>query len=167
VLSRWVNLDTSKRKQLNELFVMNRKLLKAYQLKESLDRLWMYRYEGVMLRYLEQWIGQLRWQRLKPFQKLARLLRQHLEGILSDCGTKVPLGVVEAVDGNLKTLLHHRTGLSQSALSAAQGATYGRHQNRIRGLPESRVKWALCQILNESPKIRARRQCPSSGSPHP
>jgi len=34
----------------------NRRLLKAYLLKESLDRLWSYRYEGAMLRYLKNWI---------------------------------------------------------------------------------------------------------------
>jgi transposase len=31
---------------------------KAYLLKESLDRLWSYRYEGAMLRYLKSWIDQ-------------------------------------------------------------------------------------------------------------
>ncbi len=53
LLSRWVNLESGKRQQLTELFSLNRKLLKAYLLKESLDRLWMYRYEGAMLRYLK------------------------------------------------------------------------------------------------------------------
>jgi transposase len=45
LLTRWVNLTAAKRQQLNELFAMNRKLLKAYLLKESLDRLWTYTYE--------------------------------------------------------------------------------------------------------------------------
>jgi hypothetical protein len=40
--------------------------MKAYLLKESLERLWTYRYEGAMLRYLQSWIDQLRWQRLEP-----------------------------------------------------------------------------------------------------
>jgi transposase len=34
-----------------------------------------------MLRYLQSWIDQLRWQRLKPMEKLARMLLDHLEGI--------------------------------------------------------------------------------------
>ena len=40
--------DASKRQELNELFALNRKLFKAYMLKESLDRLWNYTYEGAM-----------------------------------------------------------------------------------------------------------------------
>jgi transposase len=43
-------------------------------LKESLERLWDYYYEGAMLNYLQKWIDQLRWQRLKPFEKLAETL---------------------------------------------------------------------------------------------
>lgn len=110
LLTRWVNLDGSKQQMLNGLFRMNRKLMKAYLLKESLDRLWSYQYEGAALRYLHAWIDQLRWQRLRPFQKLAELLLSHLEGILNYCRTKVPFGVVEAVNGNIKALLRRGRG---------------------------------------------------------
>jgi len=110
LLSRWVNLDTGKKRQLNQLFALNRRVMKAYLLKESLDRLWTYHYEGAMLRYLQSWIDQLRWQRLPPFEKLAQMLLDHLEGILNYCRTKVPMGVVEAVNGNLKSLLRRGRG---------------------------------------------------------
>ena len=110
LLSRWVNLDRGQKRQLNQLFSLNRRVMKAYLLKESLDRLWNYRYEGAMLRYLQSWIDQLRWQRLKPFEKLAEMLLDHLEGILNYCRTKVPLGVVEAVNGNIKSLLRRGRG---------------------------------------------------------
>jgi len=110
LLSRWVNLDTGKKQQLNKLFALNRRILKAYLLKESLDRLWTYRYEGAMMRYLHNWMDQLRWQRLKPFEKLAQMLVDHLEGILNYCRTKVPMGVVESVNGNIKSLLRRGRG---------------------------------------------------------
>jgi len=82
----------------------------AYLLKESLSQLWNYTYEGAMLRYLQSWIDQLRWQRLKPMQKLARMLLDHLEGILNYCRTKIPMGVMEAVNGNIKALLRRGRG---------------------------------------------------------
>lgn len=110
LLSRWTNLSGGKRQELNHLFALNRKVFKAYLLKESLDRLWTYRYEGAMLNYLQRWIDQLRWQRLKPFQKLAEMLLDHLDGILNYCRTKVPMGVVEAINGNIKTLLRRGRG---------------------------------------------------------
>ena len=110
LLTRWVHLTARKKQQLNELFALNRRVMKAYLLKESLDRLWSYHYEGAMLRYLKSWIDQLRWQRLKPMEKLADMLLRHLEGILNYCRTKVPLGVVEAVNGNIKALLRRGRG---------------------------------------------------------
>jgi len=110
LLTRWVHLTAHKKQQLNALFALNRRLLKAYLLKESLDRLWNYRYEGAMMRYLHSWIDQLRWQRLEPMEKLADLLLKHLDGILNYCRTKVPLGVVEAVNGNIKALLRRGRG---------------------------------------------------------
>lgn len=110
LLTRWVHLAARKKQQLNELFALNRRIMKAYLLKESLDRLWSYHYEGSMVRYLKNWIGQLRWQRLKPMEKLADLLLRHLEGILNYCRTKVPLGMVEAVNGNIKALLRRGRG---------------------------------------------------------
>ena len=110
LLTRWVNLTAGKRRQLNELFALNRRLLKAYLLKESLDRLWDYHHEGAMVRYFQNWMNQLRWQRLVPFEKLAEMLLDHLDGILNYCRMKVPLGVVEAINGNIKTLLRRGRG---------------------------------------------------------
>lgn len=110
LLSRWVHLNGAKRQQLNALFALNRRIFKAYLLKESLDRLWTYRYEGAMYRYLQSWLTQLRWQRLPAFQKLAAMLVDHLEGLLNACRTPVRFGVVEAINGNIKALLRRGRG---------------------------------------------------------
>src|SRR5439155_26201709 len=99
-----------KKRQLNQLFGLNRRMLKAYLLKESLNRLWDYRDEGAMLRYLRSWIDQLRWQRLKPFEELAWMLLDHLEGILNYCRTRIAMGVVEAINGKIRTLLRRGRG---------------------------------------------------------
>jgi transposase len=89
---------------------LNRRILKAYLLKESLSQFWNYTSEGAMLRYLQSWIDQLRCQRLKPMEKLACMLLDHLEGVLNYCGTKVPMGVIESVNGNIKALLRRGRG---------------------------------------------------------
>src|ERR1700681_4489397 len=79
-------------------------------LKESLESLWNYHYEGAMLNYLKTWMDQLRWQRLPSFQKLATMLIKHLDGILNYCRTKVRFGVVEAVNGNIRMLINRGRG---------------------------------------------------------
>lgn len=110
LLTRWVNLDNSKRQMLNQLFALNRRLMKAYWLKESLERLWTYRSESAMLRYLKNWALQLRWQRLPAIEKLGYLLFDHLDGILNYCRTKVRFGVVEAINANIRALIRRGRG---------------------------------------------------------
>jgi transposase len=110
LLSRWKNLEPSQRGVLNRLFQLNRRVLKAYLLKESLEQLWDYRYEGAMLNYLRKWMDQLRWQRLPSFQKLAEMLLKHLDGILNYCRTKVRFGLVEAINGNIRMLINRGRG---------------------------------------------------------
>jgi len=110
LLSRWKNLTRPHRGDLNQLFRMNRRIFKAYLFKESLERLWNYRYPGAMLNYLSQWMNQLRWQRLAPFEKLAEMLLKHLDGIANYCRTKVRMGVVEAVNGNIRMLINRGRG---------------------------------------------------------
>ena len=110
LLSRWKNLVPRQRGVLNRLFQLNRRVFKAYMLKESLERLWDYRYERAMVNYLGKWTDQLRWQRLPSFQKLAAMLVNHLDGILNYCRTKVRFGVVEAVNGNIRRLINRGRG---------------------------------------------------------
>jgi transposase len=98
------------RGELNRLFQINRRVFKAYLLKESLERLWNYSYRGAMLNYLNKWMEQLKWQRLVPFEKLAETLLKHVDGIANYCETKVRFGVVEAVNGNIRMLINRGRG---------------------------------------------------------
>ena len=110
LLSRWKNLTYAQRGELNRLFQLNRRVFKAFLLKESLERLWDYRYEGAMFNYLKKWMEQLKWQRLQPMEKLADMLLKHLDGILNYCRTKVRFGVVEALNGNIRMLINRGRG---------------------------------------------------------
>jgi len=110
LMSRWKNLTPAHRGELNRVFELNRRVFKAYLLKESLEGLWNYRYRGAMLNYLNRWMDQLKWQRLVPFEKLAATLLKHVDGIANYCETKVRFGVVEAVNGNIRMLINRGRG---------------------------------------------------------
>lgn len=109
-LTRWKNLSRSQRGELNAALALNRRLFKAYYLREQIERLWSYTYEGAARRFFEQWVRSLRWQRLPAFQKLIKTLRRHLDGILSYCHEKVPFGVVEAINGNIRAIIRRGRG---------------------------------------------------------
>ena len=78
------------------------------------------------------------------------MLLDHFDGILNYCETKVALGVVEAINGNIKTLLRRGRGYKNLTLPAAEGAAFGRHQSRIRRLRESRMNREARQFLAQS-----------------
>ena len=79
------------------------------------------------------------------------MLLDHLDGILNYCRTKVPLGVVEAVNGNIKSLQRRGRGY-KNLLRAAGGPADGRDQDRICGLQESSPKCGSRRIPAESLK---------------
>lgn len=64
LLRRWKTVRGSKRAELQALFVANRRLFKAYVLREQLDRLWTYKTRPGVLSFLMGWFKALRWQRL-------------------------------------------------------------------------------------------------------
>jgi transposase len=129
LLRSWTHLDRAERQTLRELFALNRRLAKAYLLRDQLTQLWTYTYEGWARRFLTTWLRALRWQRLPAFQKLGRLLTRHLDGILAYCHEKVPFGKVEAINGNIRAMLRRGRGYRdhEYLLLKVQRATATRH----------------------------------------
>ena len=115
LLTRWSHLDRGQRQTLRDLFAVNRRLAKAYLFRDQLTQLWTYTYEAHARRFLTTWLLALRWQRLPAFAKFAQLLLTHLDGILAYCHAKVPFGVVEAINSNIRAMLRRGRGYRDHA----------------------------------------------------
>jgi transposase len=112
-LSHWENLTTSGREALKLLFKANRRLNKAYLLKESFDQLWDYRSPAWARRFFENWRDALRWQRLQPFQKFAAMIEAHWDGLEAYCreeNKEVPLGFVEGLNNKIRAIQRRAYG---------------------------------------------------------
>ncbi len=112
LLTRWENLNTKGKQALNLLFRANKRLNKAYLLRESFGQLWDYNDPGEAHRFFDNWRNSLRWQRLKPFQKFADMVEAHWDGIESYCHVenKLPLGVVEGLNNKIRALQRRAYG---------------------------------------------------------
>ena len=112
LLSHWGNLTTDGKEALRLLFHANTRLNKAYLLKESFGQLWDYRSPAWARKFFDQWCYALRWQRLKPFQKFARLVESHWDGIEAYCRVenKVPLGFVEGFNNKIRVIQRRAYG---------------------------------------------------------
>lgn len=113
LLSHWVNLSQEGRQSLRLLFAANQRLNKAYLLKEMFGQLWDYHREGWARRFFERWKAALKWQRLKPYEKFARMIEAHWDGIARYCQeeNKVPLGFVEGLNNKIRVLQRRAYGL--------------------------------------------------------
>jgi transposase len=83
----------------------------AYVLREQLDRLWTYKTERGVRRFLARWVLALRWQRLPQMVKLAAFLVKHLHGIVAYTRHRVRFGVVESLNTIIKSLLRRARGM--------------------------------------------------------
>jgi len=111
LLRRWKTVRGSKRVELQTLFAANRRLFKAYVLREQLDRLWTYKTRLGVLNFLLGWIRALRWQRLPEMERLGDFLFHHIEGIATYCDHPVRFGVVESINTTIKAVLRRARGM--------------------------------------------------------
>jgi len=112
LLSREENLTTAGKQALKLLFRANKRLHTAYLLKESFDQLWDYNRPGWARRFFANWKDALKWQRLEPFRKFARMVEAHWDGIEAYCHeeNKVPLGFVEGLNNKLRVIQRRAHG---------------------------------------------------------
>jgi transposase len=80
LLRRWRTVRGSKRAELQTLFATNRRMFKAYVLREQLDRLWTYQTRPGVWNFVLGWLKALRWQRLPEMERLGAFLVRHLPG---------------------------------------------------------------------------------------
>lgn len=112
LLSHRENLSREGKESLKKLLRANRRLQTAYLLKEEFSQLWEYRNEAWARKFFERWKEQLKWQRLKPFEKFAAMIERHWEGIISYCNPahKVKLGFVEGVNNKVRVIQRRAYG---------------------------------------------------------
>ena len=113
LLSHPQNLKGSARKNLKLLLAANKRLNTAYVLKESFSQLWEYSSEAWARKFFTNWRAQLKWQRLKPFEKFAALIERHWDGIAAYCKpeNKVALGFVEGLNNKIRVIQRRAYGL--------------------------------------------------------
>lgn len=113
LLSRKANLDADGRRSLKVLLKANRRLHKAYLLKESFGQLWDYDHPTWARKFFENWKAQLCWQRLKPFEEFAAMIERHWDGIASYCHpkNKVSLGFMEGLNNKIRVIQRRAYGI--------------------------------------------------------
>ena len=113
LLSHRENLTAVGRVNLRKLLAANKRLNTAYLLKESFGQLWDYEREAWARRFFDNWCASLKWQRLEPYEKFAKMIERHWDGIAAYCKpeNKVSLGFVEGLNNKIRVIQRRAYGL--------------------------------------------------------
>jgi transposase len=123
--SRWAllknpwNLTQRQGEKLSEVARTNKRLYRAYLLKESLAKGLDYRQPGRAEQHLDGWAQWASHSKLKPFVKLSRTIRRFKEGILAYTSTGLSNGLVEGLNNKIRLITRRAFGFhSAEALTA-------------------------------------------------
>lgn len=86
------------------------KVARAWAAKELFTKLWTYRYEGAARRFFKDWYGWVSRSRLKPLIKVARMLKAHLENILTYLRHPITNAVTEGLNSKIQTIKSNARG---------------------------------------------------------
>lgn len=112
LLRAYEALELRHKRLLATLLARNRRLQRAYLLKEQMRGIFHYPwiYLGALRKNLRAWCDMASRSRLKPFVQISRRLRKHIEKVVAAFEYPVPLGLVEAVSGKVAYLRRQARG---------------------------------------------------------
>jgi transposase len=98
------NLPESCRERFAALRALHPKTGRAWAIKESLRDLWEYRRRGWALRHWRHWYFWAAHSRLKPVIKVARMIRGHLDNILTYLDHRITTATCEGFNSKIQTI---------------------------------------------------------------
>lgn len=98
------------RTPLYELLLLNTRLFRAYVAKEAFEHFWTYKTREGALRFLNRWVDALRWQRLEPLKRFARMLFDHIDGVVAWATERVTNAALEGNNARIRSLSHRAHG---------------------------------------------------------
>jgi transposase len=99
---RWLEFETLKDQEL--------KTSRAWAIKEQFRWLWEYRYAGNARKFFNRWYGWAARSRLKPIIKVAKMLKRHLENILSYFRHRITNAMSEGFNSRIQSIKSQARG---------------------------------------------------------
>ena len=102
------NLTPKEHGRLSHLLKLNLPIVRAYYLKEEFQRFWDYRQEARA--HLKQCLWWATHSRLEPIIKFAKLVKDHLPGLLAWTKLRISNGSLEGMNNKVKLVSHRSFG---------------------------------------------------------
>jgi transposase len=109
------NFSASAWKAFTELRTSTLKSARAWAMKESLRQLWDYKYLGAARTFFRAWYWWATHSRLAPMIKVARMVKAHLENILTYLTHRVTNAMTEGLNAKIQWIKYASRGQGSSA----------------------------------------------------
>lgn len=97
-------------KTLKTLEKANRRIYRAWRLKDEFEQLWEYKAPWAAKRFLKNWTTAALKSRLEPLKKFVRTVRKHADGILAFVKTRLTNAVAEGINRIVKIVKNRASG---------------------------------------------------------
>ena len=113
---RWLlyrHSSTRSRKDTRTLKALdkgNRRIYRAWQLKDEFEQFWEYKAPWAAERFIRQWMTSALRSRLRPMRKFVNTLRQHYDGVLAFVGSRLTNAIAEGLNRIVKIIKNRASG---------------------------------------------------------
>ena len=116
----WLSAEENVPEKMAEWFAfirnLNLKTARAWAIKEALRELWSYRRKGWAELYWKQWYFWATHSRLEPVKKVARMIHNHLENVLTYFDHRITNAVSEGLNSKIQTVKKTPTVIAIGAI---------------------------------------------------
>ena len=113
---RWLlyrHSSTRSRKDTQSLRTLdkaNRRIYRAWQLKDEFEQFWDYKAPWAAERFIKHWMTSALRSRLDPMRKFVNTLRQHYDGVLAFVGSRLTNAIAEGLNRIVKIVKNRASG---------------------------------------------------------
>ncbi len=104
------NLPEWRRATLQQLKDLNLKVARAWAIKESLRGLWDYLCPTAARRFFKKWYAWATRSKLKPVAKVAKMLKRHLDQVLTYCTHRITNATAEGINSKIMAVKRRAGG---------------------------------------------------------
>jgi len=104
------NRSKSDTRIINRLKTGNRRIYRAWVLKDEFEHFWNYKYFGAAYRFLKKWITRVLKSRLDPLRKVALTIRKYINHIITYVQRSLTNAVGEGINRVIKIIKNRASG---------------------------------------------------------
>ena len=105
-----VNFSDEQAAAFEQLKYSGLKVARAWAIKELFCKLWQYVYEGSARAFFKKWFGWATRSKLRPILKVARMIKRHLENILTYLRHPITNAVTEGLNSKIQSIKSNARG---------------------------------------------------------